>query len=66
MFKSLRYVLFAFLVFCGALRAPAQTAPCTAGSLANVLGTSCSVGPLTLNLQNNFSSLFTVAEIIRF
>src|SRR5579884_1358885 len=32
--------------------ASAQVQPCPQGTLANVLGTSCSVGPLILNFQN--------------
>jgi probable HAF family extracellular repeat protein len=37
------------------LQVTAQTSPCQAGTLANVLGNSCSVGNLTLNFQSNFS-----------
>src|SRR5215472_17338766 len=44
-------VLIAFTFF---LRAPAQVQPCTSGTLANVLGSSCSVGSLTLNFQTFF------------
>lgn len=62
MCKRLQCVFVALVVFCGILRAAAQAPPCTAGTLANVLGTSCSVGPLTLNFQNNFAGQLIVGE----
>jgi probable HAF family extracellular repeat protein len=37
--------------------------PCQAGSLANVLGTSCTVGPLTLNFGTFFQSGVSPAAI---
>lgn len=62
MCKRFQYALI-LIVFCGVLNMSAQNPPCPAGTLANVLGTSCSVGPLTLNFQNNFFGSFAVAEI---
>lgn len=62
MCKSLRYLLVASMVFCGTACVSAQAPPCTAGTLANVLGTSCSVGALTLNFQNNFSGFQNVFD----
>lgn len=53
MCKRFQYALI-LTVFCGVLNMSAQNPPCPSGTLATVLGTSCSVGPLTLNFQNNF------------
>jgi len=42
-----------------------QTTPCQAGTLAGVLGTSCSVGPVIFNFQadsNGFFAVFNVAS----
>ena len=63
MCKRFRYALVGIMFFCGVLNLSAQNPPCPAGTLANVLGTSCSVGSLTLNFQNNFFGQFSVAEI---
>lgn len=62
MCKRLQCALIGFMFFFGVLNLSAQNPPCPAGTLANVLGTSCSVGPLTLNFQNNFSGVFTVFD----
>ena len=39
---------------CGAMPANAQAANCRQGTLAGVLGTSCTVGKLILNFQNDY------------
>lgn len=60
MLKQFRFALVVFVSISGVLPVQAQTRPCIAGTLADVLGTSCSVGPLTLNFQNNFSGSHNV------
>lgn len=48
---------------CGGLWTAAGQAPqCTEGTLANVLGTSCSVGDLTFSFQNTFLGVLDVTE----
>lgn len=41
-------------VLCGVMPANAQAANCRQGTLASVLGTSCTVGKLILNFQNDY------------
>lgn len=62
MLKQFRFALVVFVNISGVLLMQAQTRPCGAGTLADVLGTSCSVGPLILNFQNNFSGLHNTFE----
>jgi uncharacterized membrane protein len=38
-----------------------QASPCTAGTMANVQGTSCSIGNITFNFQNDFD--FSVSSV---
>jgi hypothetical protein len=45
---------FLAAVLCFGISLSAQTSPCPAGTLANVLGTSCSVGPLIFNFGTDF------------
>ena len=52
------FVFFASLELCGM----GQASPCTAGTMANVQGTSCSVGNITFNFQNNFDFNATVIQ----
>src|SRR5437660_10377684 len=62
MLKQFRFALVVFVNICGVLQVQGQTRPCSAGPLADVLVTSCSVGPLTLNFQNNFTALHNIFE----
>lgn len=41
----------------------AQAPPCPSGTLANVIGTSCSIGNLTFNFQNNFQGAVVTQDI---
>src|ERR1700749_4734484 len=52
--KLYRVICFAFLLNC-ILPAAAQVQPCRQGTLADVLGTSCSVGSLVLNFRTPFT-----------
>jgi uncharacterized membrane protein len=45
---------FVAVVLCFGLSVYAQPLPCPAGTLANVLGTSCSVGPIIFNFGTDF------------
>jgi len=56
MSKNLSRLSLVLMVMGSMIPALAQTQPCQAGSLANVLGTSCTVGPLTLNFQTFFTA----------
>jgi len=38
-----------------------QASPCTAGTMANIQGTSCSIGNITFNFQNDFD--FSVSSV---
>jgi len=40
-----------------------QAPPCPNGTLANVIGTSCTIGNLTFNFQNNFQGSIVVQDI---
>jgi hypothetical protein len=40
-----------------------QTPACPSGTLANVLGTSCSIGNLTFNFQNNFQGFAQTTDL---
>jgi len=53
MFKCARATFFA-AVLCFGFSVSAQTLPCPTGTLANVLGTSCSVGSLIFNFGTDF------------
>ena len=53
MLKCIRATLFA-AVLCFGFSAYAQPLPCPAGTMANVVGTSCSVGPIIFNFGNDF------------
>lgn len=52
------FFFFASLELCGM----GQASPCTAGTMANVQGTSCSVGNITFNFQNDFDFNATVIQ----
>lgn len=52
MFKQNRLVYAALIMVSCILPAAGQVQPCQQGTFANVVGTSCSVGPLILNFQN--------------
>src|SRR5215471_10569805 len=51
-----RDVLLLLFSFICVLPGFTQTVPCQPGTMANVLGTSCSVGPIIFNFQNDFSA----------
>jgi hypothetical protein len=53
MLKCARATFFAAVLWFG-FSAYAQSLPCPAGTLANVLGTSCSVGSLIFNFGTDF------------
>lgn len=59
--KPLR--LLAVMIALGSLSAFAQTQPCPSGTLANLLGTSCAIGHLTFNFQNNFQGSIVTQDI---
>jgi probable HAF family extracellular repeat protein len=48
--------MFLILSLCAMERATAQVPACTAGTLANVINSSCSIGSLTFNFQNDFNA----------
>jgi hypothetical protein len=50
-----RHALLLSLAFICVLPGFTQTVPCPPGTLANVLGTSCSIGRIIFNFQNNFA-----------
>src|SRR6478672_11863957 len=53
--------LAAIILACYSLICVGQSAPCPTGTLANVLGTSCTIGGLTFNFQTFFNAnTFTV------
>jgi hypothetical protein len=53
MLKCIRSTFFA-AVLCFGFSVYAQPLPCPAGTMANVVGTSCSVGPIIFNFGNDF------------
>lgn len=64
MSRFLSHSLCAVLLL--AVSAYSQTLPCKPGTMADVLGTSCSVGPLIFNFQPTFPEFFTGPEEIGF
>jgi probable HAF family extracellular repeat protein len=58
--RCFTYVLLLLMTYI--IPAAAQVQPCQQGSLANVLGTSCSVGPLVLNFQTPFTGVFGITQ----
>lgn len=60
--KRFRYLLGIWMLWAGILTATAQTSPCVPGTLAQVLGTSCSVGDITFNFQGSFSGSLIVDD----
>jgi probable HAF family extracellular repeat protein len=52
MSKLVRVVWVALVLSTCVISASAQVQPCPQGTMADVLGTTCSVGPLVLNFQN--------------
>lgn len=50
-----RSVLLAILISLIPIIGFSQAPPCPSGTLANVLGTSCTIGHLTFNFQTNFT-----------
>ncbi len=64
MLKYIRATFFA-AVLCFGFSVSAQTLPCPAGTLANVLGTSCSVGSLIFNFGPDFQAGLTSTFLTR-
>src|SRR6267378_3819590 len=57
--SNIRNILLSMgIVLLFVLPGHSQTAPCQPGTLANVLGTSCSVGPVIFNFDTVFSGNF--------
>lgn len=54
MLKHFRFLLVVFMSISGILLVQVRTRPCSAGTLSDVLGSCCSIGPLILDFQNNF------------
>src|SRR5258708_4602961 len=52
----LRSCMFLVISLCAIKQASAQAPACPAGTLANVINSSCSIGNLTFNFQNDFSA----------
>ena len=55
-------VLIVFLAVSLELSSVAQAPQCTAGTMANVQGTSCSVGNIIFNFQNDFDFNVTIIQ----
>jgi len=55
MTKGMKSVV-AIIVACCSLMCAGQSSPCPTGTLANVLGTSCTIGGLTFNFQTFFNA----------
>ena len=51
MLKHFSFLLVVFMSISGVLLVQVQTRPCIAGTLSDVLGSSCSVGPLFLTFK---------------
>jgi hypothetical protein len=68
--RSIRTLSFTFTLFLGSLtlfnQAQAQAPPCRPGTMAAVVGTSCSVGQLTFNFGNDLSEGITNSAAIGF
>jgi len=63
MFKLVRrFTLLSLLILSCILPAAGQVQPCHQGTLANVLGTSCSVGPLILHFGTFFTGFSSISQ----
>lgn len=60
--KFLCKLILALVVSFFSLSCFAQTQPCASGTLANVLGTSCSIGNVTYTFANNFSGFHQIDD----
>jgi hypothetical protein len=58
-----RLVLLAPLIAFISLPSFAQAPPCLNGTLATVIGTSCTIGNLTFNFQNNFQGFVQTTDL---
>src|SRR5579864_2931954 len=58
-----RLVVLSVMIAFVCLSGFAQTPSCPSGTLANVIGTSCTIGNLTFNFQNNFHGSNVVQDI---
>jgi hypothetical protein len=67
MMKHFRTAILISSILFSRLNLVAQAIPCRPGTMANVLGTSCSVGPVVFNFQTDFLAAsgvpFTAADI---
>lgn len=59
--KYNNYVLLLALLFV-AIPGIGQSQPCVSGTLANVLGTSCTIGNITFVFQNNFAGFHQTVD----
>lgn len=67
MTKHFRTATFIYFVLFSGLTLTAQSVPCRPGTMANVLGTSCSVGSVIFNFQTSFfasTSVFDQGNVI--
>lgn len=51
------------VIVCSSLSGVGQAPACPSGTLANVLGTSCTIGNLTFNFQNNFQGFAVTTDL---
>jgi len=51
------------MIVCSSLSAVGQAPACPSGTLANVLGSSCTIGNLTFNFQNNFQAFSKTTDL---
>jgi hypothetical protein len=64
--SSIRILSLVCVLFLVALPLFAQVPPCRPGTMASVIGTSCSVGPMIFNFQNDFQGGQTTPADIGF
>lgn len=62
MLKLVRFMLIGFVACVGVGTLIAQAPPCAPGTLAQALGTSCSVGDVTFNFQSSFFGVLDVID----
>src|SRR6202035_5712686 len=60
--RGVLFLAIVCAVLCGIVPGHAQVPGCRQGTLAGVLGTSCSVGKLILNFQNDYQGSLTLDD----
>lgn len=60
--RSVLFLAIVCVAACGSVPGHAQVPTCRQGTLAGVLGTSCSVGKLILNFQNDYQGLLILDD----